>query len=377
MNTVLWALATCFCSPILFVAQRRKNALPRKILVITFGKLGDVVCVTPLIRALKEQCPEAAIHVLCREGSNIVLAGNPFIEHIHTSRMNADRKTLLKNFHREHFDWVINSMPDAFASMVGIWSGAPVRINTISSVHGILVRLLAVSSTKNLRYGFHQSTFAHYMKILTTLGLQPIPYILDTFWSKSDEKKVTEWMKSNDLHTHHFVILNPTAGNAVKEWPTEKWSDLTNRISAELHLPVVLSTRDSAIVTTIRGGVKNSTKVIDASSLSLQEIAALSSKARAFVSVDTGPLYVAYAAGAPIVAIVGPVDPAEQLPPPNERVIHVPPPAGCAPWVFIARTPRTGTPDQLRASRDTSVESVWQALVTLLSQPESHSRSTP
>lgn len=366
MKTILWALATFVCSPFLLLTIRRRAEKPQKILVIRFGKIGDLVATTPIIRALKEQQPQADIHVLCRTSCATVLRNNPFIHTIHTYDEKTDRRALLIRFRIERFDWVISVMPDAFASIIGIWSGAPVRINTISPVHGILVRVLSIFSTHTLHYGFHQSTFTHQMKILQALHLEPIPYKLDMFPGTDDVAAATQWMEHSVLKPRHFVVLNPTAGNGIKEWPVEKWAELAGRIYADYAMPVVLSTLDRSVIQEIRTHLSPGVVTVNASTLNLHQAAVVYSNAAAFVSVDTGPLYIAEAMQAPIAAMIGPVDPVEQMPPPSDRVIHVLPPAGTIPWVFIAKTPRTGTDAQLRASRETSVESVWNAVKRLL-----------
>ncbi|UPA22486.1 glycosyltransferase family 9 protein [Candidatus Peribacteria bacterium] len=366
MKTILWALATFICSPFLLLTTRKKAEKPHKILVIRFGKIGDLVATTPIIRALKERQPQADIYVLCRTSCAAVLRNNPFIHTVHTYDEKTDRRALLRRFRRERFDWVISVMPDAFASIIGIWSGAPVRSNTISSVHGILVRVLSLFSTHTLHYGFHQSTFTHQMKILQALHLEPIPYKLDIFPGTDDVATATQWMEQSTVKPKHFVVLNPTAGNGIKEWPVEKWAELAGRIHADYAMPVVLSTLDQSVIQEIRTHLSPEVVAVDASTLNLHQAAVVYGNAAAFVSVDTGPLYIAEAMQAPIAAMVGPVDPVEQMPPPSSRVIHVPPPAGTVPWVFIAKTPRTGTDEQLRASRETTVDSVWDALSRLL-----------
>jgi len=62
----------------------------------------------------------------------------------------------------------------------------------------------------------------------------------------------------------------------------------------------------------------------------LRQLAALLSRARAFVGCDTGPMHLAAASGAPVVALFGPADPRRTGPwGEGHRVVRVPPP--CAP----------------------------------------------
>lgn len=146
----------------------------------------------------------------------------------------------------------------------------------------------------------------------------------------------------------------------------EKCTEFCDRVNEELGKDVVLSTLDAERVAAVRSFTHQLDRVHDGSMLTLGQLGALSRRAAAYVAVDTGPLFVAYASGAPVVALVGGSDPREQLPPVGSKVAHVMPPAGCEPWVFVSLTPREGTEEQLRCIRETSVESVLEGMKKVL-----------
>lgn len=371
MKTIFWSLLTLLCFPVLLLGcRKRRRGEARKILIITHGKLGDVLCTTRMYRAVHESLPEVEVHVLTSRRSSEVLWGNPFIRKIH--HFDAHRWSMLAALRREHFDWVINTMPGAFPSIVGPWALAPGRVNTVSSLHGFLVRLLNIFSTHTFSYGLHQRTFAHYQQLLEPLGVRPVEEGVDFFPGAADAEAVRRWLYDRNIADGKFVILGLTAGNAVKEWPAAKFGALADHITGTLDFSVILSTADTALAAMLCERMQHKDRVHDGSSFTLHQLGALCRFAAAFVSVDTGPLYVAYASGTPLVIIIGPIDPREQVPQPGPTIVHVPPPQGCVPWVFIAATPRDGTPEQLRCSRETSLESVVKALEKIL-LPSSYS----
>ena len=55
----------------------------RRILVIRRDNIGDLVCTTPLLAALRAQFPEASVEVLANSYNAPVLAGNPDIDRVH------------------------------------------------------------------------------------------------------------------------------------------------------------------------------------------------------------------------------------------------------------------------------------------------------
>ncbi|MBI2523815.1 hypothetical protein HYW11_01175 [Candidatus Peregrinibacteria bacterium] len=235
-------------------------------------------------------------------------------------------------------------------------------MNTSSRRRGIVVRLLGFLHPWDIPYEIRTRTFDHYMALLRPLGIPPIAYHIDFFITPEQQRAAEAWMSGRGLSRSSFVCLNITAGNAVKEWPVEKFAELADIITETFQKDVVLSTCDSARVAAVRERVRSPQRVHDASLLMLGEAAAIYRASSAYVSVDTGPLYVAYAVGAPVVILLGPVAPEEQVPPESERVVHVPPPPGCEPWVFISLTPRNATAEQRRCIEETSVAAVAAAL---------------
>ena len=84
--------------------------------------------------------------------------------------------------------------------------------------------------------------------------------------------------------------------------------------------------------------VKNSEGIIDASEkFSIDELKALIAQAGLFISVDTGPLYIAEAFGVPTVDIVGPMDEREQPPIGEHHKVVVPPRTAAAIHIMNAR----------------------------------------
>lgn len=93
-----------------------------RILVTRIDFLGDMVCTTALIHALKQHWPQADIHVLANKYNAPVLDGNPDVTAVHTyvyskqyernrrpGLFNAlvDRLTLIWHLRRLHFDMAI------------------------------------------------------------------------------------------------------------------------------------------------------------------------------------------------------------------------------------------------------------------------------
>lgn len=361
MRTILWAILTMIAAPLLLAVAALRRPNPRRFLIVQLAKLGDVACTTAVFRAIKEAHPDAEIHFVCRKRCAEVVLGNPFLAHVHVYDPHA-RFALIRKLFPLRIVASVNCMPAAMCSVLGLWAAAPLRINTPSSTRGFLLSLFRIFNTVNIPYRIHTRTFDHYMRLLHPLGVPPIPYRIDFFPSLVARSQATSWLSAENLERSPYIIINVTAGNPMKEWPIENFVRLCDHATDNLHVDVVLSTLNRTVVESIRSTVRNPERVKDGSGLALGELAVICERAAAFVSVDTGPMYIAYAVGSPLVIIVGPVDPREQIPPEGQSIAHVLPPAGCDPWVFVSETPRKGTASQLRCTRDTPVEGVIAAL---------------
>ncbi|MEO0472957.1 MAG: glycosyltransferase family 9 protein [Bacteroidota bacterium] len=78
----------------------------RKVLVIRFSSMGDVVLTSPVVRSLKQACPEIEIHFLTKAPYVPLVAHSPYIEKVHI--LPQDFAQLRAELKAESFDYVID-----------------------------------------------------------------------------------------------------------------------------------------------------------------------------------------------------------------------------------------------------------------------------
>ncbi|MBI4985093.1 MAG: glycosyltransferase family 9 protein [Rhodocyclales bacterium] len=109
----------------------------RAVLVIRRDNIGDLVCTTPLLAALRRQLPQARIAALVTRYNAAVLAGNPDVDAVYSYTkgkhrapgesvfaLYTDRLRTILALRRQRFDWVLlpgGAQPSAlrFASWIG------------------------------------------------------------------------------------------------------------------------------------------------------------------------------------------------------------------------------------------------------------------
>jgi heptosyltransferase-1 len=104
-----------------------------------------------------------------------------------------------------------------------------------------------------------------------------------------------------------FVLANPFAGWAAKQWPIEYYEDLAEKLNSE-GFSLVVNVPESKL------GELRPFKHLQVHSSSIAGLIYATRRAAAVIGVDSGPLHIAAALKKPGVAIYGPTDPLQTGP---------------------------------------------------------------
>lgn len=78
----------------------------KKVLVIRFSSIGDIVLTTPVVRCLKKQLPGIEIHYCTKKQYAGILATNPYINKVHVLEGNLSE--LFKHLRAGNFDFIVD-----------------------------------------------------------------------------------------------------------------------------------------------------------------------------------------------------------------------------------------------------------------------------
>jgi ADP-heptose:LPS heptosyltransferase len=357
---------------LLFISWwRRRHPNPeRRMLIIQLGKIGDMVCTTPLFRALHEADPTCAITIMCLSGPAEIIKENPYLSGIlalHEDRFSGlrGRITLCGRLLRDRYNVTVCVLPGTFNALLGLWSCAPKKLHVTGGRIGPIGKFFHLFFTDRLSYERGTRTYDHYMNIAKKLGAAPTPYKHEIFLTDAEQQAADEWMEQKKITGKRYAILSLTAGNVLKEWPLDRFIEVARFLLEKYNMMVLFSSSD--MDRTMRARMMlGSEQGIDAGGLPLRVLAGVIKRASLFISVDTGPLYIAHAFGVPLIDIVGPVDPKEQPPMESERVVLVLPPSDIHPTSFVAETLRVSNEEQRRALDAIKVEDLQKAIQKLM-----------
>jgi ADP-heptose:LPS heptosyltransferase len=112
---------------------------------------------------------------------------------------------------------------------------------------------------------------------------------------------------------HEVAVVHVSAGNPFRRWPIDAFVDVVVRLASAHPMRRILLTSGPSeqaaarrVAEVARGMLRNPDQVPDTSDFTLAELRALVDRAAVYIGGDSGPLHVAAASTAPIVALFGP-----------------------------------------------------------------------
>ena len=296
----------------------------RSLAVFKMRNIGDVLMITPALRALRETFPEARITAVVNAGTEAMLAHNPAVDDVIVYPRPAEGERagvlhrvllelrFLRELRRRHFDLTIGFTDGDRAAWSSYFSGARHRLGAPHYSRGkydprrLVFNLPAPSSPPPM----HEVEKHFY--ILEKAGLklrstQPGPLCLVV------PPDLRDWARRQlePLRPAPVVHVHPVARWLWKCWRSDFMADVIDWLQQERGARVVVTTgpvarersRAQEIVRLCRAA-----PVFYDGNLSLSQIAALSRESNGYFGVDTAPMHMAAAVGVPVTALFGPTD---------------------------------------------------------------------
>lgn len=107
----------------------------------------------------------------------------------------------------------------------------------------------------------------------------------------------------------NLVLIHPGASREIKRWPVENWAALADVLAEKFGCAIALTgdRSEHSLTAHIAATMRTRAQIL-AGKMSLIELAKTQSRARAFLSGDTGPYHLAVALGCPTLTLFAPTD---------------------------------------------------------------------
>ena len=301
---------------------------PRSIVLIRPDHLGDLLFLTPALRALRAALPDARITVLAGPWSAGVIRDNRDLDAVdlcpfpgferrdppasgrgHTLwRPLAPYRLLSATARRLRSGAYDTAVVLRFDHWWGAWlaaaAGIPRRIGyDLPETRPFL--------TEALPYTHNRHEVEQNANLLAALApgsdwsLGPTRFDVtseDRAWAK-------DWLASHDVKAGKpLIAIHPGAGAAVKQWPVAAWAEVACGLCDAVGAHIVLtgSTQERQLAQQISD--KTGRPLLDAAGqTSLGQLAALMEQCSLVLGSDCGPLHLAVAVDVPTIHLYGPV----------------------------------------------------------------------
>lgn len=271
-----------------------------KILLIRLSSLGDVVLATAAVEALREDRPDAEVHVLTKPAFREVFRGNPGVAEVLGWDPGAGVFGLSQAVRSRRYDRVVDLHGNLRTAI--LQALAP-GVRWSRYCKGAWRRRLAVWLRRpGLLPGDH--VVDRYLAALGPLGVAPRRRLPKLYPTEPDRARAGQLLGQAGWKKESIpVALAPGARWPTKAWPADFWGELIGEMPPEW-FPVALGGPGEADLAAIILAGRPGANL--AGRTSILETAAVLERCGALVTNDSASLHVAGAVGTPVVALFGP-----------------------------------------------------------------------
>lgn len=296
----------------LFTGTKKLPKNIRDILVMELLFIGDVIAITPSIRALKQKFPNANIDVMLRPSMADVLVGNPNIRNI---------LTYDKQDFEKRFSSMIKGIKGRYDLAVLLHPGIDIgnyRISKLLKNARIPFRIgcTKVGLLEGKGFFMHRKTkptFKLRHKIEDNLDVVRIIRAdtsdkrLELYTTKEAEQYIDELFKKEGITKKDFVVaIHAAPQHKTHEWVTERFANIADELTGRYNSKIIFTgvQKDKEYNQKIINLMKN--KAINlAGKTDIKQFFSVIKRADLIISVDTSAMHVAAAFNKPIIALFG------------------------------------------------------------------------
>ena len=345
--------------------------MDEKILVRGVNWIGDAVMTLPALKALRKAYPNSHMSLLVKPSVAAIFEKNPFIDEVilYEEKGITGKMKLVHTLRKARFSKAV-LLQNAFdAALIAFLSGIPERIGYDRDGRGKLL-------TKRVPYDGDDMKSHHidyYLSLLRATGIsagRAKPWIF-----LSLEERLAARGRLSALRRPILGINPGAAYGSAKRWLPARFAEVAAWFSRDTKGSVVIfgaghegdvAHEIERLITTEQRRYEEpyyrspETLLNLAGNTSLRELIALIAECDVFLSNDSGPMHIAYAAGTPLVALFGSTSPV-LTGPVGEGNVVIRPDIPCSPC--FERTCRN---DYRQCMHDILSEDVYLAVKEIL-----------
>jgi ADP-heptose:LPS heptosyltransferase len=254
----------------------------KKVLIIRFSSIGDIVLTTPVVRCIKKQL-DYEVHFCTKENFKNIVANNPYVDKVHILKNSIPE--LIAALKKENFDYIIDLHHNLRTLRVKRALKAPAySFNKLN-----IEKWLMVQFKINRLPAIH--IVDRYLNAASALGVENDNEGLDYFIPEKDNVVLSS---SGDFEAGNYVAIAIGAQHATKRLPLHKLIELCNNIPS----PMVLlgGKEDAETAEQIISALPHRKDIFQGcGQFNLNQSASIVKQCKVLVTHDTGLMHIAAA----------------------------------------------------------------------------------
>ncbi|MEW6444366.1 MAG: glycosyltransferase family 9 protein [bacterium] len=275
-----------------------------RILVIRLRRVGDLLLLTPTLKAIRKARPEARIDLLAQRGFHRALEGSPLVDHLlilDPGLSGLARAFGLCRAGRYGITLDLQSSPRSVPFVLA--SGAPVRVGWKKRAARDWVYSLLVPGWNAPIY-----LARNFARMAELIGVpSPEEFGLEFPVSSADRARADEIFRQGGIRTDLPVVaLSPVAKVPRKQWHPGGFARTADLLIRNRGAQIVLTggPKEQAQIRAVVTRMQEKPALWDYGDTSLKELAALYERCHLWIGNDGGPKHIATSAGCPTVVVL-------------------------------------------------------------------------
>ena len=282
----------------------------------TGGWIGDMILLTPALRALKRACPQSHLTLLIRPLVANLMETCPYVDEviIDTKGNGVDRARgflqLVRRVRRGRFNLAVVLHPTSFRNaLIPFLAGIPLRVGSNVGGRGILLSKSCTDDTT-----VHEVD--RYLRVLQLINIDDPAAGLEFWHTDADRRAVHQLLGGYNVGPEDRIIgINLGTTWGTKSWALDRFADVIAEIQLRFEGAIVLtgSSSEVGLGKALQELIK--TEVINLiGKTTILQLGALIERCNLYLTCDSGPMHIAAAVGTPTIALFGPTNPQRHRP---------------------------------------------------------------
>ena len=281
----------------------RLGSDPRKILVVRFSSIGDLILLTPLLRELKKTYPSAEIHLLTKSAYAGIFERNPHLAKILAMQPGESLHSLLARISRESYQLVFDAHSSLRSRALLAWNkaGFPNRRCRVFSVEKRFLQRYPLVWIKRALTNRVSSQVESHLRMLVQASGRPVSdRTTEVFPSETNEREA-ETAFSKGTANRRIIAFNPCASYFTKRWPVDCFCETASRLNHRFSVAVI-GERENAESARM---MKVFPKAVDLRGMPLLTLAAALKKCDLTITNDSMVTHLSEAVGTRVLCLFG------------------------------------------------------------------------